>query len=865
VRAARTTSVPAAASRPPHGDLSVRLAEQAPAALRLLLRPFDVDKSRPDTRRRPPRPRADRAPRLDLRRLRDGLVTVLLRLAFLLHAEARDLLPRATHDLHRRLREAAAHADLDARHEAWPDLLALFRRVHHTHGGALFDPDRHRLLADARVPDGAVLHILNYLRTLDDAPVSYDSLDIEHLGHLYESLTPIQLSVTADGLDLQINRHRTSDARRRSGSHYTPRTLTAPVVRTTLAPVLAALGPDPAPARILQLVICDPAAGCGAFLLETCRQLADHLRLAWQRHGPPDALPDRARELVALRCLRGVDRDPVAVDLARLSLWLLARSTSPFTVFDPVVKHGDSLIGLTRAQRRTLAPATVDGLQRLAAALRIDGAPVPAFAWESAFPDVFTRDNPGFDCCLGNPPFLGGTRISTTLSAQYLKYLTTAFPGAGNRTDLVAYFFRRSYDLLRDGGALGLIGTNTLAQGDTRGAGLAHLRERGATIYAATRRLKWPGSAAVVASVVHILKNARPPGPALLDGAPVPTISAFLLPGQTDRDPARLAANRDLVFTGMKPYADGLIFSDDSPKTTPLAEMRRLVEADPRNAARIFPYIGGKEINTHPRQEHHRHIIHFAAMSETEAARWPALLKIARDRVRPERLRKSAEVAAHPWWQFWRPRPELSEKLRHVDRVLVNSQVSTHHAFAFQPANRIFSHALNVFILPGHAAFALLQSRVHEIWARTFGSSMKDDLRYTASDCFETFPLPPRWQTDPALEAAGRRYDAHRAASMVSRDEGLTATYHRFHDPETTAPDLLIMRDLHAELDRAALSAYGWTDLAARLVCEFRLDYDDNSSTTEHRPRRRPWRYRWPQDLHDEVLARLLDLNRRAC
>jgi len=119
-----------------------------------------------------------------------------------------------------------------------------------------------------------------------------------------------------------------SDERRRTGSHYTPRSLTEPIVRTTLKPILEQLGERPAPVQILDLKVCDPAMGSGAFLVEACRQLADDLVKAWHFHRELPAIPPEedevllARRLVAQRCLYGVDKNPLAVDLAKLSLWL---------------------------------------------------------------------------------------------------------------------------------------------------------------------------------------------------------------------------------------------------------------------------------------------------------------------------------------------------------------------------------------------------------------------------------------------------------------------------------------------------------------------------------------------------------------
>jgi hypothetical protein len=170
----------------------------------------------------------------------------------------------------------------------------------------------------------------------------------------------------------------------------------------------------------------------------------------------------------------------------------------------------------------------------------------------------------------------------------------------------------------------------------------------------------------------------------------------------------------------------------------------------------------------------------------------------------------------------------------------------------------VFSDQLVVFTLSTYAAFCALQSRPHEIWARFFGSSMKDDLRYTPSDCFETFPFPKNWETRPDLEAAGKAYYEFRATLMVRNDEGLTETYNRFHDPYETDPNILTLRELHAAIDRAVLDAYDWTDIPTD--CEFILDYEIEDEE-EWGKKKKPWRYRWPDDMRDEVLARLLELN----
>jgi hypothetical protein len=152
-----------------------------------------------------------------------------------------------------------------------------------------------------------------------------------------------------------------SDERRRSGSHYTPRSLTKPIVESALEPPLRQLGSQPLPEQILALNVCDPAMGSGAFLVEACRQLGEALVTAWHKHGSAHSLPPdeseelHAQRLVAQRCLYGVDKNPMATDLAKLSLWLatLARE-HPFTFLDHNLRTGDSLVGLDRKQARPL-------------------------------------------------------------------------------------------------------------------------------------------------------------------------------------------------------------------------------------------------------------------------------------------------------------------------------------------------------------------------------------------------------------------------------------------------------------------------------------------------------------------------------
>ena len=172
-----------------------------------------------------------------------------------------------------------------------------------------------------------------------------------------------------------------------------------------------------------------------------------------------------------------------------------------------------------------------------------------------------------------------------------------------------------------------------------------------------------------------------------------------------------------------------------------------------------------------------------------------------------------------------------------------------------------------VAALTSEASFAILQSRIHEVWARFFSSSMKDDLRYAPSDCFETFPFPQGYEDSAALEEIGQRYLTHRAGLMEMTEKGMTKTYNDFHDATTRASNgLTELRDLHAEMDRAVLRAYGWHDLAATLAPVFLAKPPEENGRgaragapeDDHTYQGRLF---WPQAARDVVLARLLALN----
>ena len=997
-------------SRERQDQVTVALAGQVEEALRLLVRGLDAANKRSGG--------------AVFRRLEDaagqdhihrGLVTVLLRLVFLLYAEDRALLP-VDDPLYEEHYSVAKLADqladqrllqpeaMAGRFGAWSRLLTLYRLVHKgaEHGdlrlpprqGELFDPDAYPFLegrstrsqwdADSggtAVPpldDGVVEAVLRRLVALEGQRISYRNLDVEQIGSVYESMMgfdlrrakgearilkgkdqpvielwevvkatdPIRLvaqrtgskpkavkeacpdltSVQDTGDDpadeavalaalaplLAEGRMRPGEHylqpgsdRRTSGSHYTPRSLTRPIVERTLAPQLR--GDEPAtPEAILELKVCDPAMGSGAFLVEACRYLAERLVEAWARTNsfPPEATETPplllARRLIAERCLYGVDKNPFAVQLARLSLWLVTFSRDlPFTFVDHALREGDAIVGLGVEQIAALAfelpkqtsqgafvirqqvkwasrfrtklheSAYTDYLAKrsqlreaqdiveaarrfgdLAVAcvraggtkaqvkkrlkvmkaqedgwLRRDGenwTPGPEaasllevldrpprlrpFHWGLEFPEVFARENPGFDAVVGNPPFGGVQSIEGGSGRNYIPILSRQWPHSHGKSDLVAYFFMRASTVVRTEGTYGLIATNTISEGATRTTALQHLvADKAHQIFWAQRSMRWPvAGAAVVVSVVHLVAGGSLGSP-ILDGATVPFISSALKDEPELPDPVVLSANRNRVFHGSVLLGTGFILDN---------EEAALLRENERHWPYVLPLLGGRELNNRPDAGPERWAINFGELSLREASAYPDLLEIIRTRVKPDRDRANRKAYRERWWRYAELCSGLYRGVSALDRCLAASRVSKYLLFAFQPISQVFSESLNVFAYEDFFRFSCLQSRVHLPWAWAWSSSMKTDLRYTPSRCFETFPFPhPPIEQQAVVADAGEAFYAHRSDVMLDRQEGMTQVWNRLLDEDEDGADIVELRRLRDVMDHAVLAAYGWDDL----------------------------------------------------
>jgi len=466
--------------------------------------------------------------------------------------------------------------------------------------------------------------------------------------------------------------------------------------------------------------------------------------------------------------------------------------------------------------------------------------------WPLVFPEVFSRDRPngpGFDAVIGNPPFLGGPKLRPSLGAAYREYLSReiAHNVRGTNTDLIAYFVLRVHTLLNSGGQIGLVATNTVAQGDTREVGLDQIVASGTEIREAVKSEPWPSKSAALEYAAVWTSRAPLDGSAkrLVDGLVVKCVNSSLDPAsRVAGNPRRLAANQGIAFLGHHVNGMGFVMTQ--------AEATELEAQDPDSAAVIHPYLVGQDLNQRPDCTASRWIVNFHDWDLSQAARYTAALRRIETLVKPEREQRNRESHRKYWWRYADYRRGLEEAIARRERVVVITLVSKVVMPVMVPTGQVFAHKLGVFATDDTGMLALLSSAPHYWWAITHSSTMKADLNYSPSDVFETLPLS---EINEEMRQFGDRLDTFRRELMLARNAGLTATYNLVHDPACHDADIEELREIHQLIDEAVVRTYGWHDLL-----EAGLDHGFHYT-------RQGTRYTIGPASRREILDRLLELN----
>ena len=878
--------------------------------------------------------------------------------------------------------------------------------------------------------------------------VNYGGLDVEEFGSVYEGLLELQLTVRkVEGSELYSCGFGSSNERSKSGSHYTPEELVQPLIKHSLEHLIEdrtkayyqkRATKDITIQSLLSLKICDVACGSGHILLSAGRRVALEIAKIKTDEEQPNPLSIRqAMKDVVRNCIYGVDRNPLAVELCKIALWLEAYNPGePLNFLDHHIKCGDAIVGLAhrgeldngipdeafaalpvddkaiaklfkgkntkeRKVRKSsgsgqqlrlgeqldssvqeamaeykvfslLAETTPEEIERKAKAYRqfidsrgftflkrmadtqvaqffipktrenqdflmtdedfrlilsgyqsgqdrkIANATVVAFDhrffhWFIEFPEVFNEG--GFDCILGNPPFLGGLKISTHYGSNFLTWLHYAYKNANGTCDLVAYFFRRIFSLISPKGFMSLISTNTISQGDTRTGGIDFIINNGGIINHAVKSMKWPGVAAVDISLISITRSSKNFGRAYLNSKPVSHINSFLSDAAGLQTATQLKRNISKSFIGSNLLGVGFIPENKF--------VDSVLTNYPEYKTVLYPYLSGDDLNNEPDQNAKRFVInfhdfplgrysaeewaqldknikqkiekavlnksfvHFAppAYGLPVASDFPLCLEMVEQKVKPERDLVNDKVVREKWWLYERQRKELYASISVNNRAYAISRVTKHCLVSPVPQGIVYSMATVVFCISNIEAI-FINSALHDSWCWYYGSTMgTGTLRYTPSDCFETFPFPSDLgsRQKENLETISEIYFEHRKRLMEGMQLGLTRTYNLLHSNAILQKDihekdkqvlalqnhldktantisfdaaiqaLVKLRDLHIQIDTSTLEAYGWGDIA--------LQHD--FYPVDYLPENDRIRFTIHPDAKRELLKRLLDLNHK--
>lgn len=518
---------------------------------------------------------------------------------------------------------------------------------------------------------------------------------------------------------------------------------------------------------LMTYVVLDPACGSGNFLYVAYRELrrieAELRRRATDmRRNAGLAAQQTLAVYFPLSNMKGIEIDPFAVRLARVTLWMGHKLAVDELDLDETVLPLADLSGIRRGD-----------------ALRLD--------WPRA------------DAIIGNPPYHGDRRLRGELGDDYVEWLKREFR-IGVK-DYCVYWFRKAQDRLEDGGRAGLVGTNSISQNRGRGASLGYIVEEGGVITSAVSKQTWPGEAVVNVSIANWVKRpGETPVAALLDGVPVPEITSSLTSGASGGDEVEtLTANQSRAFQGPIPRSPGFILDQQEGSAL-------LDRVDATYAEVVRPYLTSQDIALRPDQSPSRYAIDFGEMSLEEAARFEVALDIVRERVRPSRVDDPAQLRR--WWQFWNPRPAMRAALRGMERYIAGTRHGVRLHYVWCDAHTMASDATIAFAFDEDADLGVLTSSTHVAWAWLRSSTIRTDIRYTPSTVFGTFPWPRGGRRE--LGSIARTLVARRSEICLERQIGLTQLYNEVDDGAYRD-----LKDLHVALDEAVAAAYGWPASAA--------------------------------------------------
>ena len=567
--------------------------------------------------------------------------------------------------------------------------------------------------------------------------------------------------------------------------------------------------------RLRAFTVLDPACGSGNFLylaLQALKDLEHRVQFEAEALGFQRAFPE-----VGPANVKGIEINPYAAELARVSVWIgeiqWMRRNGFSEARDPILKPLDTI------ECRD-AILTADGTE---------------------------PDWPEADVVIGNPPFLGGKLLITHLGEDYVSRMFAAYAGrVPAEADLVCYWFVKAGQQIASDKAqrAGLVATNSIRGHANRRALQAATDKR--RIFEAWSDEPWvvDGAAVRVSLVCFSRADDESVTESRLDGQSVDEI-------YTDLTARRGADGVDLTRATRLPVNAGVAFMGDTkggPFDVPgeLAREWLRLPANPNgrtNADVLKPWINGMDLTRRPAG---KWIVDFGwTMSACEAALYEAPFRWVQDHVHPMRQVNRRAAYREYWWRHVEPRQGMWRALDGLARYIATPCVAKHRLFDWRDVRICPDHKLIVVARDDDATFGVLHSRFHEIWSLRLCSwhGKGNDPSYTPTTTFETFPFPAGLTPNiPATDYASDRQviavalEARRLVELRDRWLNPPEWVEWVEEPVPGYPKRPIPRDedaakalkkrtltnlynarpqwladAHAALDAAVAAAYGWS------------------------------------------------------
>jgi len=456
------------------------------------------------------------------------------------------------------------------------------------------------------------------------------------------------------------------------------------------------------------------------------------------------------------------------------------------------------------------------------------------FHWFLEFPEIF--ENGGFDCILGNPPFLGGKKISSKYGDNFSEYLNYSFTDTTKNVDLCGFFHLQVNDLLGDNTYYGLISTDRINNGDSKKCCVDYLETYHGNYTLLKKGVIWPGEASVIVSLLSFNKKRT-------------GIKSIITP-------MPLSSN-DMSFVGVAIQGAGFILQPN--------EEKALLSNNEDEVVNLF--LTAKDLNNNVGGRPSRYIINFGDKELSEIQRFERSLTIINERVKPYRDTVKRKAHRERWWRYGDHRPGLFKAISDLKRVLVVGITSKHMMFEFVPGTYVYDQTTAVIASDSYAMFGILCSSIHNNWALANGADLGGTPRYNPSSCFQTFPLLSLTE-DNQLSDISKKYFNLRKSLMDEQKIGLTKFYNLFNTPKIRdrvnlkqcfSEGIVELQQLLILIDKIIIEKIGWHEDSKKWGKAIKLKHDFYE--VDYLPENDRVRFTIHPNARKEVLKRLLLLN----